>query len=261
MSELTALAAVLDVVVIALPAADPALLTALAAVGLEPDRCDATELATPPTVEPTLWPVLDTTWETLPPAFEMVPGTTAGMDGTSVDVPPALPCPFAGVDPLEFAPPPPGPFREEFTPPPLPAARVPPPVAVRPVPAVPAASAVGLACPAAAISTRWARDGVARLARETDTATGGGWLPTWGQPRNATIALASRNISAAPASNDPDVPNPARYARVARTFSTYRPSAGKPLSLSDRWSGRSEPWPALRRWRFEALRKPFIFSA
>ena len=42
--------------------------------------------------------------------------------------------------------------------------------------------------------------------------------PTCGQPRNATIALASTNKRAAPASREPDVPKPARYARVVRTW-------------------------------------------
>jgi hypothetical protein len=44
-----------------------------------------------------------------------------------------------------------------------------------------------------------------------------GWVATCGQPRKATIALASTNRAAAPASRDPEVPKPARYARVART--------------------------------------------
>ena len=56
----------------------------------------------------------------------------------------------------------------------------------------------------------------------TWTATGAGWSPTCGQPRKATIALASTNIAAAPASNEPEVPSPARYARVARTCDWYR---------------------------------------
>jgi hypothetical protein len=39
----------------------------------------------------------------------------------------------------------------------------------------------------------------------------------WGQPRNATIALPSTKRTAAPASREPEVPKPARYALVART--------------------------------------------
>jgi hypothetical protein len=70
----------------------------------------------------------------------------------------------------------------------------------------------------AATSSRLAREGAGRrLACATVTATGVGSAPTWGQPRKATIALASKNIAAAPARSDPEVPNPARYARVART--------------------------------------------
>jgi hypothetical protein len=37
-----------------------------------------------------------------------------------------------------------------------------------------------------------------------------------GQPRNETTALASTNMTAAPASREPAVPKPATYARVAR---------------------------------------------
>ncbi len=80
----------------------------------------------------------------------------------------------------------------------------------------------------AASSNRLAREGAATFVWETATATGDGGLPTWGQPRKATIALASRNIAAAPATSDPEVPKPARYPRVARTSGLYRMSAGKP---------------------------------
>jgi hypothetical protein len=51
---------------------------------------------------------------------------------------------------------------------------------------------------------------------ETFSDTGDPCDPTAGHPWNATRALASTNTSAAPASSDPAVPNPARYARVAR---------------------------------------------
>jgi hypothetical protein len=76
----------------------------------------------------------------------------------------------------------------------------------------------------AAVRSREAREGAAgpTFARVAETDTGAGWPPTWGQPLNATIALPSRNIAAAPASSDPEVPNPARYARVARTCVPYR---------------------------------------
>jgi hypothetical protein len=70
---LTAPAAVFDVLVIAPPAADPALPTALPAGGLAPDRPDATLPATPLTVEPTFAPVLATTFETV-----LVVGPTDG---------------------------------------------------------------------------------------------------------------------------------------------------------------------------------------
>jgi hypothetical protein len=40
--------------------------------------------------------------------------------------------------------------------------------------------------------------------------------PICGNPLNAMIALPNRNSAAAPASSEPEVPKPARYARVAR---------------------------------------------
>ena len=52
--------------------------------------------------------------------------------------------------------------------------------------------------------------------RATTTAAGAAVAPTCGHPRNATTALASTNIIAAPASSEPAVPNPAMYALVAR---------------------------------------------
>jgi hypothetical protein len=60
--------------------------------------------------------------------------------------------------------------------------------------------------------------------RAADTAkeVAEGCEPTCGQPRNETTALANTNSTAAPATNDPAVPSPAMYARVARTFSIYR---------------------------------------
>jgi hypothetical protein len=51
---------------------------------------------------------------------------------------------------------------------------------------------------------------------------------------NETIALAIRNSNAAPASSDPVVPKPARYAREARTSELNRPLATKALALSER---------------------------
>lgn len=221
MSEPTAPAAVFDVLVIVFWAVEPAALTALAADGLEPERLDATDLATPPAVEPTVWPVLETTPATVWPVPGGI-GMRIGGRGTVTGGTPGVVIPPWGVDPFEPVPPPGG----------CVVAFPPPPAAFRPAPAAvrgaPPATAAELGCDTAATSSRPARDGVARLSRETDTATGGGWLPTWGQPRNATIALANRNITAAPASSDPDVPNPARYPRVARTFALYRSPADKP---------------------------------
>jgi hypothetical protein len=78
--------AVLDVPLIALPAAEPALVTVLAAGGLEPDSPDATDPATPLTVEPRFWPALETACETAPDAFWIVDGV-------------------AGTGPLPFPPP------------------------------------------------------------------------------------------------------------------------------------------------------------
>jgi hypothetical protein len=114
------------------------------------------------------------------------------------------------------------------------------PVAVGDVAPVDAAlAAVGPAV--AAVRSRVAREGAGApmLARVADTDTGAGWAPTCGHPWNATIALASRNIAAAPASSEPDVPNPARYARVARTCDWYRPIWRKSLPLS--WAAGLRP--------------------
>jgi hypothetical protein len=47
-----------------------------------------------------------------------------------------------------------------------------------------------------------------------------------------TTALAIKNSTAAPASSEPVVPNPARYARFARTCAFNRPLRTKPLALS-----------------------------
>ena len=69
MTELIAPEAVLDVPLTALPAVEPAFPTAPAAGGLEPDNPEATDPATPLTVEPRFWPVLETACETVPDAF------------------------------------------------------------------------------------------------------------------------------------------------------------------------------------------------
>jgi hypothetical protein len=62
---------------------------------------------------------------------------------------------------------------------------------------------------------RLTREGAAGC--EAVTATLPGPVAIWGQPRKATIALPSTNRTAAPASSEPEVPKPARYALVART--------------------------------------------
>jgi hypothetical protein len=54
----------------------------------------------------------------------------------------------------------------------------------------------------------------------------------WGQPWNATIALPITNRAAAAASNDPELPNPAAYARLERTEILYRSASGNPLPSS-----------------------------
>jgi hypothetical protein len=66
---------------------------------------------------------------------------------------------------------------------------------------------------------------------ETFTATGDEGAPTCGQPVKETIALAIKNSTAAPASSDPVVPKPARYAGEARTPELNRPLATKALAL------------------------------
>jgi hypothetical protein len=79
---------------------------------------------------------------------------------------------------------------------------------------------------------------------ETFTATGDEGAPTCGQPLNETIALAIRKSNAAPASSDPVVPKPARYAREARTSELNRPLATKALALSrkDFRASHAHPW-------------------
>jgi hypothetical protein len=87
--------AVLEVPLIALPAADPALPTAPAAGGLEPDSPDATDPATPLTVEPRFWPVLETTCETVPDAFWIV----GDVGSAPVPFPLPFPAPPPPLDP------------------------------------------------------------------------------------------------------------------------------------------------------------------
>jgi hypothetical protein len=211
--------------VIAPPAVDPALPTALPAEGLAPDRPEATLPATPLTVEPTFAPVLATTFETVPVAdgIGVFGGTThpaplqpAGTLtlGDGVDEDGAFGC--DGEDPLVGE----VPFGR------VPAGRERPPRVTAPGP-----PAVAPAWEAAATRTLLARDGADAFDCDTATATGAGGLATCGQPRNATNALARRNIAAAPATNDPEVPKPARYARVARTLGRYRTSGAKTLPL------------------------------
>jgi hypothetical protein len=49
-----------------------------------------------------------------------------------------------------------------------------------------------------------------------------GPFETCGQPSKATVALAIKNKIAAPASSDPELPNPARYGPLARTVIWHR---------------------------------------
>ena len=90
------------------------------------------------------------------------------------------------------------------------------PTAFRPTPV---AGAAGVFLATVPVRTREARDAEGTSVRGIETEAGAVWPPTWGQPWKATNALASTNMSAAPANSEPDVPNPARYARVARTLS------------------------------------------
>jgi hypothetical protein len=92
--------------------------------------------------------------------------------------------------------------------------------------------------PAAATGMRRARLAVDApdfaVGADTPTATGDEGAPTCGQPWKETIALAIKNRTAAPASSDPVVPKPARYARVARTSAFNRRLCPKPLALFKR---------------------------
>jgi hypothetical protein len=93
----------------------------------------------------------------------------------------------------------------------LPLAAVDPPPAPAPAPVTPA----GVTAVTAAWSAPAAREPVGTWAFTGTTEAVGGVLDTWGHPWNPTTALASTNIRAAPASNMPEVPKPATYARVA----------------------------------------------
>ena len=124
---------------------------------------------------------------------------------------------------LGGADPPVGPDRVPPPPDPL---RVPaPPVALpRPLLVLAAATEATRGAATAAASTRPARE---PAVPEPDggmltEAVEGRPSPTCGQPRNATIVLASTNNRAATANREPDVPKPARYARAGRTWDRYR---------------------------------------
>jgi hypothetical protein len=225
-SELTGDPAVLAVELTALPAADPAFWTALPTVGLAFESPEPTDPVVFLTAEPALRPALETTFEAVLPAFCTAGGVdTVGRPGTLTGgVEDALELGGElefGLGELE-----PGVRPEGGTPP---CRRLPEPVepvgcGVWPVAgavAAPVDAAVAAAVDAAvaALSSREAREGAGAptLARVADTDTGAGWPPTCGHPWNATIALASRNVAAAPASSEPDVPNPARYPCAART--------------------------------------------
>jgi hypothetical protein len=92
------------------------------------------------------------------------------------------------------------------------------------VPAPAEGGATAPVCDAAAAAMRCVAGELceARAGALTTTAFEAAPSPTAGQPLNDTTALASTNRMAAPASSDPAVPKPAMYARVARTFVTYR---------------------------------------
>ena len=96
-----------------------------------------------------------------------------------------------------------------------------PPVARRPTVAPAAAraaaprAAAARAALAAAASRRVAAVGADARAGVARIEAGDEWSPTCGQPWNETSALANRNRIAAPASSEPAVPNPAKYALVA----------------------------------------------
>ncbi len=103
---------------------------------------------------------------------------------------------------------------------PAPAPAAPVPATVAPAPPAPAAAPLAAAMTVTRRTAGEPAGAVWRLARITVEADG--WAPIVGQPRKETTALASTNRMAAPARSEPAVPNPAMYARVARTWVTYR---------------------------------------
>jgi hypothetical protein len=179
-------------------------------------RCLVTVFTAPlsadPAVETTLWtvveigPVLGPGEETQPlehpEVVGGVPGFPEGETGVCVvpeDCSVLPPCPEAPPECLPAGPPKPVVRRA------CPPRRAAPPEA-------PARGASTALC-----SARDAGEPPWGVAPESETAAVDGAPPTWGQPWNATNALASKKIRAAPASRDPEVPKPARYARGART--------------------------------------------
>ncbi len=158
--------------------------------------------------------------------------------GAVVAEPP--PCDETDDDPPPPAPEPPGcPEPEPPTlpwwptkPPVVPPAPARPPTRPTPLsPPEPAATRPAVGVPSALCRARVAGEPPWGATPGSETAAVDGAEPTCGQPWKATKALARRKIRAAPASNDPEVPKPARYARGARTnlpCLPYRPMGAMP---------------------------------
>jgi hypothetical protein len=205
------------------------LLTTPASVGLTPASLLATVLVRPLTVDPSVLPAAATVFPTAPVAFCTAVDSVLVAVGLVHGVP-HPPVVVTGVDPVGETvdgADPTAPVRvlPNFTRTDEPAVRPDAPP-LRAVPDAAAPEAVALTAATFAANSRSTREPVAWWGRLTTTAAGVAPAPTWGQPRNATTALARTNTIAAPASNEPAVPNPAMYALEARTSALNRQLGG-----------------------------------
>ncbi len=197
------------------------MLTTPARVGLTPESLLATALVRPLTVDPSVLPADATVFPTAPVAFCTAVDRVLVAADVVHDVP-HPPVVVTGVDPVGeavdgAAATAPVRVRVIFTRPDEPLVRPDAPPLRAAVPDADAPEALELTAATFAAKSRSTREPVPWWARLTTTAAGVAPAPTCGQPRNATTALARTNTIAAPASNEPAVPNPAMYAREART--------------------------------------------